>query len=224
MLENLQSINVFAPTISEIIINISISLMCSFFITFIYRMSYKGPGYSDSFVNSIIFLSLITSFVIMVIGNNLARAFGLVGAMSIIRFRTAIKETLDIVYIFFGLAIGMAAGVGYHRLAIVGSLFIGTILFLFSKTNLFTLRKEQYLLQFSFFLNEEKAAEYLPVLDNFCSRYDIINIKSGEDSSLAEYAYYVSFKKKINANRFVEALRNVSGVKNINLFFDEEKV
>ncbi|MDP3148843.1 MAG: DUF4956 domain-containing protein [Ignavibacteria bacterium] len=224
MLENLQSINVFAPTISEIIINILVSLACSFFITFIYRVSYKGPGYSDSFVNSIIFLSLITSLVIMVIGNNLARAFGLVGAMSIIRFRTAIKETLDIVYIFFGLAIGMAAGVGYHRLAIVGSLFIGTILFAFSKTNLFTLRKEQYLLQFSFFLSDEKTAEYLHVFDNFCSRYDIINIKSSEDTSLAEYAYYVSFKKKSNANRFVEELRNVGGVKNINLFFDEEKV
>jgi len=224
MLENLQSINVFAPTISEIVINILISLLCSFFITFIYRVSYKGPGYSDSFVNSIIFLSLITSLVIMVIGNNLARAFGLVGAMSIIRFRTAIKETLDIVYIFFGLAIGMAAGVGYHRLAIVGSLFIGTILFLFSKTNLFTLRKEQYLLQFSFFLNEKKASECLSVLENFCSRFDIINIKTTEETSLAEYSYYVSFKKKSSANRFVEELRNVSGVKNINLFFDEEKI
>lgn len=224
MLENLQSINVFAPTISEIIINILISLACSFFITFIYRISYKGPGYSDSFVNSIIFLSLITTLVIMVIGNNLARAFGLVGAMSIIRFRTAIKETLDIVYIFFGLAIGMAAGVGYHRLAVVGALFIGAILFLFSKTNLFTLRKEQYLLQFSFSLNEAKAAQYLEIFDNFCSRYDIINIKSIEDSALAEYAYYVSFKKKSNANRFVEELKNVTGIKNINLFFDEEKV
>jgi len=224
MLENLQSINVFAPTISEIIINILISLMCSFFITFIYRVSYKGPGYSDSFVNSIIFLSLITTLVIMVIGNNLARAFGLVGAMSIIRFRTAIKETMDIVYIFFGLAIGLAAGVGYHRLAVVGALLIGTILFLFSKTNLFTLRKEQYLLQFSFFLGEEKAAQYLTVLENFCSRYEIINIKTAEEVSLAEYAYYVSFKKKSNANKFIEELRNVSGVKNINLFFDEEKV
>ncbi len=224
MLENLQSINVFAPTISEIVVNILVSLLCSFFITFIYRVSYKGPGYSDSFVNSIIFLSLITSLVIMVIGNNLARAFGLVGAMSIIRFRTAIKETLDIVYIFFGLAIGMAAGVGYHRLAIVGSLFIGTILFLFSKTNLFTLRKEQYLLQFSFFLDEKKTGECISVLENFCSRFDIINIKTTEETSLAEYSYYVSFKKKSSANRFVEELRNVSGVKNINLFFDEEKV
>lgn len=224
MLENLQSINVFAPTISEIIINILVSLVCSFFITFIYRMSYKGPGYSDSFVNSIIFLSLITSLVIMVIGNNLARAFGLVGAMSIIRFRTAIKETLDIVYIFFGLAIGLAAGVGYHRLAIVGSLFIGTILFLFSKTNLFTLRKEQYLLQFSYYLNEKKAIDYVSVLDNYCSHYEIINIKTTEETSLAEYSYYVSFKKKKNANQFVEELRNVNDVKNINLFFDEEKI
>jgi len=224
MIENLQSINVFAPTISEIIVNILVSLVCSFFITFIYRISYKGPGYSDSFVNSIIFLSLITSLVIMVIGNNLARAFGLVGAMSIIRFRTAVKETLDIVYIFFGLAIGLAAGVGYHRLAIVGSLSIGIILFLFSKTTLFTLRKEQYLLQFSFFLEEKKSDSYVSILDTYCGHYELINIKSADDPAYADYAYYVSFKRKINPNKFIEELRGLHGIKHINLFFDEEKV
>ena len=67
---------------------------------------------------------MITAIVLMVIGNNLARAFGLVGAMSIIRFRTAVKDTQDIVFIFFSLAVGMAAGVGYHLIAICGTVFV----------------------------------------------------------------------------------------------------
>ena len=86
----------------------------------------------------------------MVIGNNLARAFGLVGALSIIRFRTAIKDTVDIVYIFLGLAIGMAAGVGYHKAAIAGTVMIGLILILFSKSNFRYFRSNQYILQFSY--------------------------------------------------------------------------
>ena len=100
--------------------------MYNFIVPLIYRFTYKGPGYSESF-----FLSVITSLVIMVIGDNLARAFGLVGTLSIIRFRTAIKDTMDIVYIFLGLTIGMAAGIGYHKIAIAGTIMIGLILMLF---------------------------------------------------------------------------------------------
>jgi len=66
MLENLQSVNVFSPNLSEIISNIIISLICSFIVSVIYRYTYKGPGYSESFVHSIVFLSAITALVIMV--------------------------------------------------------------------------------------------------------------------------------------------------------------
>lgn len=224
MFENLQSINVFAPTIAEIIINLLLSLACSFFITFVYRHSYKGPGYSDSFVNSIIFLSVITTLVIMVIGNNLARAFGLVGAMSIIRFRTAIKDTLDIVYIFFALAIGMAVGVSYHKLAITGSLIIGAILYLFSSTGLFSLRATQYLLQFNYALSENKSERYLSVLNRHCRRYDMINLKSVDELGHAEYSFYVTFKRNSTGNELMEELLSVEGIKNINIFFDEERI
>jgi len=104
--------DLFPVTGFEIITNITVALVCGLFISWLYRHTYKGPGYSITFVNSMVFLAMITAVVILVIGNNLARAFGLVGAMSIIRFRTAVKETQDIVYIFFALSVGMAAGVG----------------------------------------------------------------------------------------------------------------
>lgn len=195
MLENLQSVNVFSPSLSEITINILLSLVCSFCITIIYRITYRGNGYSNNFVNSIMFLSIITTVVIMIIGNNLARAFGLVGALSIIRFRTAIKETMDIVYIFFGLAIGMAAGVGYHTLAIAGTILIGMFLLVFSKTKLFTLKRYQYLLQFIYLLKETNEYKYLPVINKYCRWHKLINIKTIDDSNSTEYSFYVRLKK-----------------------------
>ncbi len=224
MIENLHSVNVFAPTVAEIIVNLLLSLACSFFITIIYRFSYKGPGFSDSFVNSIMFLSLITTLVIMVIGNNLARAFGLVGAMSIIRFRTAIKDTLDIVYIFFGLAVGMSVGVGYHKLAIIGSLIIGIILFAFNKTNIFTFRNDQYLLQFVGLLDLKSENKLTSLLDKYCNKYSVINIKSIGNTSEAEYSYYVSFKRSTKPNEFISNILQLDNAKNVNLFFDEERV
>lgn len=107
MFDDFSAILQYSLSTSEIIENILVALICAIFISIFYKKTYNGPGYLVSFANALILLSLITSIVIMIIGNNLARAFGLVGAMSIIRFRTAVKETHDIVYIFFALTIGM---------------------------------------------------------------------------------------------------------------------
>ena len=106
MLNAIQGANLFPITATDIVLNIAVALMCGLAIAWLYRNTYRGPGYSIAFVNSIVYLTMITAVVILAIGSNLARAFGLVGAMSIIRFRTAVKETQDIVYIFFSLAVG----------------------------------------------------------------------------------------------------------------------
>ncbi|MEJ2051098.1 MAG: DUF4956 domain-containing protein, partial [Calditrichota bacterium] len=108
MFQNFQNIFTFSLSAGQVIINISVALLCGFIISLFYKWTYRGPNYSSNYVNSIIVLAMITAVVIMVIGNNLARAFGLVGAMSIIRFRTAVKDTQDIVFIFFALAVGLA--------------------------------------------------------------------------------------------------------------------
>lgn len=225
MLENLQSLSLFSPSVSEILINLSVSLICSFIISLIYKYTYNGIGYSQSFVNSIIFLSLITSMVIMIIGNNLARAFGLVGALSIIRFRTAIKDTSDIVYIFLGLGLGMSAGVGYHKLAIIGTLFIGTVLILFSKSKNEIFKSGNYLLQFTYKSAAATAEkEFPPVLDNFCSRFEIVNVRSDEFEGALIYSYHVQFKRGRQPDDFIRALQSVPGTMDVNIFFDQQTI
>jgi len=100
MLQGFQK-NLFTSiAIEQFIGNLVMALICGFIISIIYRWTYRGPHYSTSYVHSMVILAMVTALVIMVIGNNLARAFGLVGAMSIIRFRTAVKDTQDIVNYF----------------------------------------------------------------------------------------------------------------------------
>src|SRR5690625_1269742 len=112
-----------------------VSFLCELIITYLYRWTHKGAAYQVSFVRSLILLAMITAVVMMVIGNNRARAFGLVGAMSIIRFRTALKDTQDIVFVFFSLSIGLAAGVGYRQLALLSTIVIGLTILLLARTN-----------------------------------------------------------------------------------------
>lgn len=222
MLNDFNNIFNVTATPQEILLNLVVALITGILISFFYRKSYSGPGYQASFVNSLILLVIITSIVIMVIGNNLARAFGLVGAMSIIRFRTAVKETQDIMYIFFSLAIGMAVGVGQHGLALFGSFFIGSITFFLSKSKFSTPIKSDLLLQFNYNSSNNGVPDYSKLIDKYCKKSKLINAKAIGTDEMLELSYYVGFKNKENSTEFVQKLRKIEGVENVNLFYDEE--
>lgn len=222
MFDDFSTVFQYSLTTNEIIGNISVALICSVLISFFYKKTYNGPGYLDSFANALILLSLITAVVIMIIGNNLARAFGLVGAMSIIRFRTAVKETHDIVYIFFALTIGMAAGVGLHSLAIVGTIFIGFISFFITKMGFQNGFSKNTLLEFQLENGTEKSAsEYQNIISRYTQKMKLINIKT-LDNKLVLISYYIQFKKDNQNFDLVNQLQQITGVKNISLFSDEE--
>jgi len=224
MLTPLESLNLFPTPGTTIVLNILVALFCGLAINVVYRLVYRGPGYSLSFVNSLPLLAMITALVIMVIGNDLARAFGLVGAMSIIRFRTPIKDPQDIVFVFFALAIGMAAGVGYHRIALVGTLVIGLVAYLFSRTRMAVPRRGEFLLQILFSPNGRDVPDYAPVIDRHCDHHSLINVKSqAEDLDDLEVSFYVRLKNRGKADDFVGDLKQTRGVRGVNLFFDEEQ-
>ncbi len=219
MLQDLYSITDISISISQIVVNLIIAFLCGLIISVFYRITYKGPGYLNSFVNSLVILSVITAIVIMLIGNNLARAFGLVGAMSIIRFRTAVKETQDIIFIFFSLTIGMAVGVGLHLLAIFGTFFVGFITIILTKSNFFTPKTKDYLLQIKVDSDSDLNLEEIILMH--CKRAKLINLKS-IDKSLDEYSFYVGFKKSNSNIELVKELKSLEKIKTVNLFYDEE--
>ena len=173
--------------------------------------------------NSLIALSMITAIVIMVIGNNLARAFGLVGAMSIIRFRTAVKDTQDIVFIFFALAVGMASGVEFYGIALTGAVLIGLVIFILSKAGYGIPAKKDFLVQFTF-ENESSKSPYLKILDEFCRKYHLVNVRSIGGDNGVQFLYFVRLKNREKILDFIQALKSVEGVSQVNLFFEEEEL
>jgi len=150
MFEEFLQLDVFRPSIFDFAANMFVALGCGLIIARVYRFTYRGASYSYQFVNSLVLLCLITAVVILVIGNNLARAFGLVGAMSIIRFRTAVRNVQDIVFIFFSLTVGMAAGVGLNSVAIIGTIFICLVIILLDSVGFGRLAQLKHLLQVSY--------------------------------------------------------------------------
>ena len=106
------------------VLTIVLSFVLTMMIAFVYRATHRGTSYSQSFVQTLIILSMVVGVVMLIIGSNIARAFTLVGALSIVRFRNAVKETRDVGFIFFAMAIGMACGTRFYLLAIVSTLVI----------------------------------------------------------------------------------------------------
>lgn len=223
MLQDFQKIFITSLTVETVLLNLFMALVCGFIISVFYRYSYRGANYAPTFVQSLVMLSMITALVIMVIGNNLARAFGLVGAMSIIRFRTAVKDTQDIVFIFFSLAVGMAAGVGLRVVAFFGTLFIGGILLGLSRSGYAVPRKEEFLLQFHSELPEGEPP-YLPALNQFCKRFKLVNMQSLGIEDMYELSFYLTLKNKEQSPQLIKALNQIPRISNVRFFYDEESI
>ena len=120
-------------TVETIVLRMAAASILACFIYLSYRISHDGSIYSRKFNVSLVALTMITTTVMIVIGNNIALSLGMVGALSIIRFRTAIKEPMDIAFLFWAIAAGIVLAAGLIPLAVVGSLFVGVVLLVFSR-------------------------------------------------------------------------------------------
>jgi uncharacterized membrane protein YhiD involved in acid resistance len=223
MVDDFQNIFVFSITAKDVIGNVLVAMVCGIFIALIYKYTYRGLNYSTAFTISLIMLTMITAIVIMVIGNNLARAFGMVGAMSIIRFRTAVKDTSDIMFIFFGLTIGLAAGVKLYSIAIFGTFFIGLVYFLLMKINFSLPQSREFLIQIIAQSDNLPDNPFSETLDKYCRRFKLVNLKSlgEEENEMLEFSYYINLRNEERGNELVTEIRKHDGVKQTNLFFDE---
>ena len=126
----LSNINSFSTL--NVLLALGLAFVIGLFIFLIYKKTYQGVMYSDSFGVSLIAMSMITSLVIIAVTSNVVLSLGMVGALSIVRFRTAIKEPMDIAFLFWAIAVGIVLGAGLLPLAIIGSVIIGIIILVFS--------------------------------------------------------------------------------------------
>lgn len=124
--------NITEFSILDTVIGLAAALVIGLFIFVIYRKTLTGVMYSTGFALTLVGLSLVTKLVIMAVTSNVVLSLGMVGALSIVRFRAAIKEPVEIVFLFWSLAVGIVIGAGMIPLAVIGSAIIGVILLLFA--------------------------------------------------------------------------------------------
>ena len=200
----------------EIIINLILSFILGLIISVVYKFTHKGLSYSQSFMITNVFVSVIVCMVIMIIGNSLARAFALVGALSIIRFRTVVKDTKDTAYIFWSLASGMAAGTGSYFLAISGTIIITSIALILDKTNFGSIIKSEFILQFRTISNNNEIAKlFNDVISKYSKTSTLLSSESSEDGKSIKLSFDIVLKEENNQIELISELSKIKGLTEI---------
>ena len=197
---------------NEIIFNLIISFFYGLLISFVYKKTHKGLSYSQSFMITNIFLSVIVCMVIMTIGNSISRAFALVGALSIIRFRTVIKDTKDIVYIFWSLAAGMTCGTGSYFLALASSVIITLIAYILYTTNYGSIYKSEFILQFRYSNFNKGDGSYIKKLSDYCRTHNLLNSEPSSDKETLKLTFDIVLKEDKDINKFILEISKCVGV------------
>lgn len=171
----------------ETLMAMALALSCLAVISLAYRFTHKGPEYSQSFVQTLVLTGLVTTLIMIVIGSNIARAFSLVGALSIIRFRNAVKETRDVGFIFFAMAIAMACGTRFYSLAILATLLISAVMIVMYLLN-FGSKQEppERLLSVQLPAGIDPKGLLSPVLERLFSSHQLLSVANARQGLYTE--------------------------------------
>lgn len=141
-------------SISSILMSLISAFLCSMIIYYIYRKFYRGIVYNSSFNILLVLVSIVTAFIVMTISSNILLSLGMVGALSIVRFRTAVKDPLDVGFLFFAIAVGITSGAGLYLMSFIATLFISLIYILLVQVKTYT-RVYLLIVKFENAANEE---------------------------------------------------------------------
>ena len=200
---------VYTP--ADIVFNLALSFILGLTLSVIYKKTHKGLSYSQSFMLTIIFLTIIITVVMMIIGNNLARAFALVGALSIIRFRTVVKDTKDTAYIFMALAAGMASGTSSYLLGVIGLSFFSVIALALDYFNYGSFYKSEFILIFR--SKKDENNDYSNTINSYSKTASLIHVEQSGDGDTVKLNFDIVLNKGIEPEQLVRDL-----AKNPNIF------
>jgi uncharacterized membrane protein YhiD involved in acid resistance len=200
----------------DIILNLAIACALGLAISLIYKRTHKGLSYSQSFMLTIVFVTVIVALVMMVIGNNLARAFALVGALSIIRFRTVIKDTKDTAYIFLALAVGMAAGTSSYALAVIGAATVSALAVVLHLSDFGSLYKSEFILRFRSALNLQ--GQYGGIIEEYTKSASLLHSEPSADGHQTTLLTFdVTMMKDVDLDQFLHDLNSLDGISEVML-------
>lgn len=205
----------------QVLINILMAAVLGFIVAVVYRITSHHKPSNPTFMLTLVILAMVVGLVMMVIGNSIARAFSLVGALSIIRFRTAVKDTRDIAYVFFALAAGMAAGIGNYRIALYGVGLIILLLIIMDFIRFGSAPRGVYLLRLQIIPTDTDDSTFLQVFDRNLVSHRQLAVRTVRMGQFVEHSYLVRLKRGVTERSLISQLSAIEGMERVVLLAEE---
>ena len=194
-------------TLTGMLSALGASLVLGLIISLAYIKTHKKEGYSSSFVLTLIMLPAIISIIIMLIGNNVARAFSLAGAFSLIRFRSAPGDPKDIAYVFFTMAVGLGCGMGYLAYSAIFAIILCLIMIILNE--IYFAKPQTSHMQLKIAIPEDLNFQGLfdDILDKYTNTWNLKRVKTKDFGSIFEVIYTLTLKQDTAQKKFIDELR-----------------
>jgi len=197
-------------TALDVVMVMGLSFVLSLLVAWIYRFTHRGISYSQTFAHTLVIMGVVVALIMLIIGSNIARAFALVGALSIIRFRNAVKESRDVAFVFLVMAVGMACGTRFFALAAFSAVTISAFIVILFKLDLFAREFRERILRAEFPLAKDHEALLAPIFEKFADDASLVSLEAVKVGELQEVVYTVKMKKKAREEDLLSEVRGAN--------------
>jgi uncharacterized membrane protein YhiD involved in acid resistance len=191
-------------------------------IAWTYAWTHSGLSYARSFTQSLVLLTIVVALVMLVIGNSIVTAFGLLGALALIRFRNVLKDTRDTVFVFMSLVLGMAVGTQRYELAIIGTAVLLLVVLYLNTTSFGTLGRYDGYLTLRLASATRDKTESRVLLDRFCRAVKQISTRQSGEEESAEFVFQIGLRDRGRSTELLQELRGLEGVTHASLVIRNE--
>ncbi len=206
----------------DLVIALASSTVLTLLLAKLYMVTHGGYSYSKSFLQTIVLVGVTVALIMIIIGSDIARAFALVGAMSIVRFRTPVKDARDLVFVFAAIAIGMACGTQFHVFAAIFTAFVAGLLLVFYYWGFGDLPNKGYVVKMR--INGADKDRVAELCGQLCKRFSVVSITRSQGEDLEDVIYEVELKRGVAYKDLLERLTKAIHPESVNVLVGEGNV
>jgi len=208
----------------QIVAALLISFVLSTMVAAVYRWTFQSFSYSRSFIHTMVLSSMVVSMIIMAVGNSLARGLGILGSLAIVRFRTPVRDTRDMTFLFACLGIGVACGAAIYGVAVIGTLVICGAAILLHWSPFASRREHEALLRFTLPPDSSSEEKVKDIMRTTCSAFSLIAAREVHQGDLVEYCYHVRLIDPSYQSDILSSLAQIPDLSEPNLLLQRSTV
>lgn len=212
------------PALISIVYALMLAFVLGTVIAVLYIKTFQGLSYSRNFIHCLVLCPVVTAVAMQAIGDNLARGIGMVGAISLLRFRSSLKDPRDMFFLFASLSTGVACGVHSYAIGVIGCIGYVAAVTVLAQTPFGDSNQFDGIVRFNFPSSLRNSQELETVLSDFCRHFALVTIRESAQGDRLDYAYQIKLKRGESAENFIQKLKDLESVKGVNLMLQEATV